>query len=68
MRATVHLGRYTVTSDPKCVSKEKRDAGLPFEIIDRTHPSDGGPVAISWHATEGEALERIRWLKGDSSD
>ncbi len=29
--------------------------GYTHEVVDSTHPSDGGPVAISWHYTETDA-------------
>lgn len=32
-----------------------RDQGFRAEIIDRKHPSDGGPVAIHWFKSKGEA-------------
>lgn len=35
-----------------------RDQGFRAEIIDRKHPSDGGPVAIEWFNTKEEAEAR----------
>ena len=62
------MNRYTITSDPRCVPADKRKAGLAFEVIDRTHPSDGGPQAIAWFPTEGLALNHIRDIAGRNDD
>ena len=32
-----------------------RKQGLLFEVVDSTHPSDGGPVAISFHTNREDA-------------
>lgn len=36
-----------------------RDQGYRAEIIDRKHPSDGGPVAIEWFPTAEQARARL---------
>jgi len=42
---------------------DKRKQGYRFEIVDMTHPTDGGPVAIEWHVNLADAVERVRDLK-----
>lgn len=36
-----------------------RDQGFRAEIIDRKHPSDGGPVAVEWFLTADDARKRL---------
>jgi hypothetical protein len=42
---------------------DKRKQGYRFEVVDMTHPSDGGPVAISWHTSIEDAVEACRTAK-----
>lgn len=30
--------------------------GYRFEVVDLTHPSDGGPVAVAWFKDEAPAI------------
>jgi len=43
-----------------CLPPALRRQGYRFEVVDMTHPSDGGPVAVSWHTTRREAEEAAR--------
>lgn len=40
-----------------------RDQGFKAEIIDRKHPSDGGPVAIQWFKTQAEADDALSLIE-----
>lgn len=53
------MQRYSVS--PNLPPQFKRQ-GFRFEVVDRTHPSDGGPVAISWHKTRQDADEAVSAL------
>lgn len=46
------MERYVVSTR---LPKFYRDQGYIAEIIDRKHPSDGGPVAIHWFHSKAEA-------------
>jgi hypothetical protein len=46
---------------------DKRQEGYRFEVIDSTHPSDGGPVAVAWFRTRetAEADAQARTIEAD---
>lgn len=37
------------------MTKKERSAGYTHSVVDGAHPSDGGPVAISFHFSRTEA-------------
>jgi hypothetical protein len=51
------MQRFVVSTK---LPKFHRDQGFRAEIIDRKHPSDGGPVAIQWFKTKADADTALR--------
>ncbi|RMM39387.1 hypothetical protein QO021_30260 (plasmid) [Pseudomonas amygdali pv. lachrymans] len=53
------MKRFIVSTQ---LPKFYRDQGFKAEIIDRMHPSDGGPVAIQWFKTQAEANDALNLI------
>ncbi|MFK3607890.1 hypothetical protein PVE_R2G0585 [Pseudomonas veronii 1YdBTEX2] len=58
------MKRFVVSTK---LPKFYRDQGFKAEIIDRKHPSDGGPVAIEWFKTQAEANEALALIDARES-
>ena len=56
--------RYVVSEDLPPSEKAK---GFTAEIVDLTHPSDGGPVAIEWFDDKSLAVERAEFLNREGA-
>ena len=56
--------RYVVSGN---LPPSKKAEGFTAEIVDLTHPSDGGPVAIEWFDDRSLAVGRAELLNQQSA-